>query len=88
MNSLPSVFGLKPWTIIIYTCKGCFGQILCALITYKVCVCLQGCGDAVSTFVQDNLLYIAAVGIAFVVGEIVVVLMAFCLLCCTDFEKE
>lgn len=49
---------------------------------------MMGCGDAVSTFVQDNLLYIAAVGIAFVVGEIVVVLMAFCLLCCTDFEKE
>lgn len=47
-----------------------------------------GCVDALTEFLEDNLLVVAAIGIAFLVGEIVVILMAFCLVCCTDFDDK
>ncbi|XP_064399863.1 tetraspanin-7-like [Halichondria panicea] len=48
----------------------------------------KGCSSAVLNLVQTQLVAVAAVGIAFLVGEIVVILLAFCLVCCTDFDKE
>jgi hypothetical protein len=48
----------------------------------------DGCEQQVTLFVREQLLIIAAIGIAFIVGEIIVVLMAFCLLCCTDFDDR
>lgn len=49
---------------------------------------ITGCSNRVVDLVQTQLVIVAAVGIAFLVAEIVVILMAFCLLCCTDFDKE
>jgi len=49
---------------------------------------IQGCLDALNDVVQDNLLIVASVAIAFLVGEVIVVLMAFCLVCCTDFDDK
>jgi hypothetical protein len=46
----------------------------------------DGCEDALTTFIRDNLLVVASVAITFVVAEVIVVLMAICLLCCTDFD--
>ncbi|CAI8028546.1 Tetraspanin-7 [Geodia barretti] len=46
----------------------------------------QGCEDALTSFIRDNLLVVASVAITFVVAEVIVVLMAICLLCCTDFD--
>lgn len=48
----------------------------------------KGCEETVVTFFTDQLVIVAAVGITFVVAEVLVVLMAFCLLCCTDFDKD
>lgn len=46
----------------------------------------DGCEDALTDFIQNNLLIVATVAITFVVAEVIVVLMAVCLLCCTDFD--
>lgn len=46
----------------------------------------NGCIQELTDFVREQLLIVASIAIAFVVGEIVVVLMAICLVCCTDFE--
>lgn len=47
----------------------------------------MGCLQTLTDFISEQLLIVAAIAITFVIGEIVVVLMAFCLVCCTDFDE-
>jgi hypothetical protein len=46
----------------------------------------EGCEEALTDFIQENLLIVATVAITFVVAEVIVVLMAICLLCCTEYD--
>lgn len=48
----------------------------------------DGCEDALTDSIRMNLLVVASIGITFIVAEVIVVLMAVCLLCCTDFDDE
>ena len=47
-----------------------------------------GCQTALISFFQKYLVIIAAIAIAFIISELVVVLMAFCLLCCSKADKD
>ncbi|KAL5502287.1 hypothetical protein EMCRGX_G009033 [Ephydatia muelleri] len=47
-----------------------------------------GCQTALVDFFKKYLIIVAAIAIAFIVSELVVVLMAFCLLCCSKAEKD